>query len=470
MTFLEFRSLTKVAFLAICIWTTACAMLSCATLSCAAPLQNDIPAVDEPAGAVVRKVLPANFQPSRERGDTEVAKLLDELEFMNSGSDRFSDEWLLVLKSLADWGNEAVPELCDELDSTENDMMLRSVSFVLRGINDPRAVPALIRAIPKTLHPPGSDMGLNVKDKRLEKFAHKVDLSRNKVAGEYDFGRPVRELHETLQYLTKHKMDDEQLFGVFKEGTEQQQAMKLQLFQRHSLKWAAWWEANAGQFNVPPEYHVVDLPDYAAVLTVPAVQVDWHYQVTGMHANYMLQSALEPGARTVFIDFDTGRTSDLPERWHAQRDNLPFDEIELWAAEEGFDMVGIRIPTGVAEEQVYVLQSLGMKVWQVDDKRWKTQPSKITLAELLNEGQEVDKYLIRKTDNASDPFGKASYLAITREGTPIMLYVGIQVLDDSLKPGGFIGDDDRELDPVAFHKGRRFAFSVFESAGAEGND
>lgn len=36
--------------------------------------------------------------------------------------------------------------------------------------------------------------------------------------------------------------------------------------------------------------------------------------------------------------------------------------------------------------------------------------------------------------------------------------LGIEVSDDSLKPGGLLNGDD-ELDPVAFYKGRRFAFT-----------
>ncbi len=60
------------------------------------------------------------------------------------------------------------------------------------------------------------------------------------------------------------------------------------------------------------------------------------------------------------------------------------------------------------------------------------------------------------------PFGDhlatASFLVITREGTPGLIYLGVEVNDDSLRPGK-ISNGDHELDPVAFYKGRRFAYT-----------
>jgi hypothetical protein len=39
--------------------------------------------------------------------------------------------------------------------------------------------------------------------------------------------------------------------------------------------------------------------------------------------------------------------------------------------------------------------------------------------------------------------------------------VGVEVFDDTLKPGG-ISKGDNELNPVAFNKGRRFGWREFE--------
>jgi hypothetical protein len=66
-----------------------------------------------------------------------------------------SDQWAGAVRELIEIGKPAVPELVAELDRTDHDAELRALGFVLRGIGDVRAVPALIRAIPRTLRPGG---------------------------------------------------------------------------------------------------------------------------------------------------------------------------------------------------------------------------------------------------------------------------------------------------------------------------
>ena len=65
------------------------------------------------------------------------------------------------------------------------------------------------------------------------------------------------------------------------------------------------------------------------------------------------------------------------------------------------------------------------------------------------------------SDNRHHPKATATFFYITREGTPGLLFVGIEVKDDSLKPGGVRQGDD-EPSPIAVYKGRRFAYSEFE--------
>ena len=105
--------------------------------------------------------------PKRQRRDTPTGKLLDKLESQDSRPAAFEDPWLRTLKEITDLGPSAVPELIEELDATSDDMMMRGMAFTLRALGDKRAVPALIRAIPKTLVRPGSDMGLQAEDDEL---------------------------------------------------------------------------------------------------------------------------------------------------------------------------------------------------------------------------------------------------------------------------------------------------------------
>ena len=62
-----------------------------------------------------------------------------------------SKGWATAARRLTEIGKPAVPPLIEELDRTTADRPLRSLGFTLRAIGDPRAVPALIRAIPRTL-------------------------------------------------------------------------------------------------------------------------------------------------------------------------------------------------------------------------------------------------------------------------------------------------------------------------------
>src|SRR5262249_34027941 len=81
------------------------------------------------------------------------------------------------MKEVADIGKPAVPALAAALDRTSRDTSMRLLGFTLRAIGDPRAVPALIRALPKTLLPPGSDCGMSVPDAELLHFMQANDIN-----------------------------------------------------------------------------------------------------------------------------------------------------------------------------------------------------------------------------------------------------------------------------------------------------
>src|ERR1700740_406739 len=110
------------------------------------------------------------------------------------------------MRELVAMGRAAVPQLCAELDRTTENAMLRRLGFALRAIGDARAVPALIRALPKTLLPSCRDYGLIVGDKVLTEFMQTHHLSKGKGGTYFDLGRPVREVVGTLHGLTKQNL------------------------------------------------------------------------------------------------------------------------------------------------------------------------------------------------------------------------------------------------------------------------
>ena len=404
---------------------------------------------------------PAKLAP-RQRADTPTGRLLNKLEEQNAGPERFKDSWLRTLKETVDLGSAAVPELAEELDATDNGMMMRCLGFSLRAIGDKRAVPALIRAIPKTLIPPGSDMGLRAEDAELAKFAQQHELNEKHESKDYDFGRPVREIFGALQRLTGQHMDEEELYHAFLDGTTAQKRMKRDLFNRTAKKWADWWERNASDFVKDSAYTRVNLTKMPVDAVEPA-RAETHYKTVGGGSNWVLESVFDPKPHLSFYDLDTGRAAELPEKWRDPKTvQSHLDEILAWAANEGFDLMGVEYvaPDG---ERTYALRAIGLRAWELGRDRWKMDSEDIMLETLQKEGTPVEGLLLHRDidTKAIDPKAIATFFYITREGTPGLLFVGIEVKDDSLKAGGF-SRGDNELDPIAFQKGRRFGYREFE--------
>jgi beta-lactamase regulating signal transducer with metallopeptidase domain/5-hydroxyisourate hydrolase-like protein (transthyretin family) len=400
--------------------------------------------------------------PTRKRADTPTGRLLDKLEEQNASPEHYNDPWLRTLKQIVELGQAAVPELIDELDATDSERMIRCLGFTLRAIGDKRAVPALIRAIPKTLVPADSDMGLEADDAELAKFAQQHDIDQEHKGHRYEFGRPVLEVFRALERLTGQNMGEDELFNSFLDGTTAQKGIKGELFYRMARKWGDWWERHASDFTKDPAYGHVNLAKISAVVVMP-LPAGAQYKTTGGGSNWILESIFDAKLRRSFYDLDTGRTAALPEKWRDPKTiESHLDEIVAWAASEGFDLMGTEYvaPDG---KRYYALQGIGLRAWELGPAWWKKEPKAITLETLQAEGTPVEGLLLHrdKQTKAIDAKATAPFFYITREGTPGLLFVGIEVKDDSQKRGITI-QGDYELNPTAFCKGRRFAFKEFE--------
>ncbi|MCA9187700.1 MAG: hypothetical protein KDA99_18855, partial [Planctomycetales bacterium] len=137
--------------------------------------------------------------------DKQVSELLTKLELLQQTDQSGEDEWARTIRDLIKLGPDAVPSLSQALRDTpyENRRMLRSIPFVLRGIGDARAVPALIESLIKCYGQDGSDMGYNTADPELLAFMrnHDDDLTDLDPNG-YNWGRPINEVRTALQVLT----------------------------------------------------------------------------------------------------------------------------------------------------------------------------------------------------------------------------------------------------------------------------
>jgi hypothetical protein len=393
-----------------------------------------------------------------------LAELLELLKEQNKGPDRFKDAWCITLMEIIEIGPVGAPQLIAELDATNDDMMLRCMGFTLRAIGDKRAVPALIRAIPKTLRKPGSDMGLRSGDETIAAFMQMHDMDEHKEKLEFGFKRPVREIIGALQKLTGQSFEDDQIYSVFLDGTVRQRRMRHELYYRQAQKWADWWEANSASLVDEP-YRKVNLPKLEEKPEPNLAKNNLqHYKTDSGGSNWILEPFSSAKAETVFYDFDTGRRSGLPKKWKSEKYlEAKFAEIEKWATDEGFDLMGAEYLSPTTGKSHFALRPLRLEVWELGKARWKMHSEDITFEELVAEGKSVSNWLLHRDQEQGRfaPEEIATFLFRTKDGTPGLVFVGIEVHDDSLQPGG-ISDGDNELRPIAFRKGRRFGFKFFE--------
>ena len=425
--------------------------------------------VRDPVQAVPQVQALKEDQPNPTHRQTEVRKLLNRLNELRDK--RGDDDWAGILRDLIQVGPEAVPELIGEMDATNNESMLRCLAFVVRGIGDKRAIPALIRSFPKTCVPGCSDYGLMGKDPELNAFMRKHDVSDTKSGAGYSFGRAVNEFRVTLQRWTGAKHGEDEIVHVFLEGSPRQQFLQRALYHRCAERWGKWWEAHWRELVADANYARVNL---APLVEEPHVIIGFPHgpgtKVDGRHSGHILESALDPNAKQVFLDLDTGRVSGLPKYLRAaegQPERL--DDILAWAAREGFDLMGTEYTPPSGGEAHYVLRGLGLATWRIETNRWNTLESELRDNQPLNMGTQTDGLLARFDAARGQyvPEETAAFLFRTREGGYGAIFVGVEVHDDSVKAGVSLPLND-ELSPTGFYKGRRFGYSLISGPGTRG--
>ncbi|HVC93840.1 MAG TPA: M56 family metallopeptidase, partial [Pirellulales bacterium] len=411
-------------------------------------------------------------QPIPRRRDTVVGKLLDQLDELRPNGGQ--DEWAQVLRDLIEIGPEAVPELIDEMDATNDEYMLRCLGFVVRGIGDERVIPALIRALPKTCEAGKSDMGYIAKDPELLSFMQKHEMSHLNTAlrnTHYSIGRPVNELRVALQKLSGTKHGEDEIVHVILEGTPRQRFLQRSLYQRCAERWAAWWEMHWKEHTDDERYAHVNL---APLADEPNSAEGFPHgpqaRIKVRHSNHILESVRDPKARWVFHDFDTGRISELPADLRvAERGFERLDDILAWASREGFDVMGTEYTPPGSETSHYVLRGLGLTAWQIETDRWNSLETEVRSSKPLKMGTRTDGLLAR-FDAANGQYvadETATFLFQTREGGYGAIFVEVEVHDDRFKPEKPASDDDN-VSPIS--KGRRFAYTLINGIAANGTD
>lgn len=379
------------------------------------------------------------------------AQILIEFRKLNHTVDE-TELWCLLVYELWTIGRDAVPQLCDELDRTTEERMLRRLGFALRTIDDPRAVPALIRALPKSLLPSSSDYGLIVGDNELTEFMQANDLKPGVGGTHFDLGRPVREIIGALHKLTGHDLEDAELSSMALSEDPRRQVLQRRIYLRQARRWEAWWATHWKENTQDPAYkdvhlNVVDepLPPVKALGKTARLEDEW--------IGVVLSPASEAGEHAWnAYDLDTGCRPTWPATIPRDESARHAKPLADWAAQAGVDLICTtqRSPDGT---ETYVLRAIGMKVREISPRDSRNL-DRLIAAGKLPEGRPVDELLMHYDPQSRQlvPDANGAFLYITREGSMGVIETTDRVTRIA-EPNGFaVG----ATPGVGFHKGVRF--------------
>lgn len=329
-----------------------------------------------------------------------------------------TESWCMFMQDLVRIGRDAVPRLCVELDGTESDRMLRRLGFALRAIGDPRAVPALIRAIPRTLLPSSSDYGLLVEDGDLTHFMLQNDLDPENGSRMFGLGRPVREIVGAIEKLTHRTMIDERLFGISLSTDPRRQILQRRVFLKHAQVWQEWWDRNSPQFTNEFVYETVGLESIDEELPAPSTQLGPQSRVEGVISGATLSPAIEKGRYVHhFCDLDTGYQPKWPTDFPRDESKLDPHQLDKWADANGVDLMCVKYKAPNGSES-FVLKSFGMKAWEITPRDLRNI-DRLVAAGKLPQGHEMDGLLMHYDEGTKthDPGVNAAFIYITKEGS-----------------------------------------------------
>ncbi len=371
---------------------------------------------------------------------TQVGQLMHELEDLQNSDQTGTLSWERKMRELIQLGPKAVDELIAALDATpgEDRRMLRSIPFLLRGIGDKRAVPALIRAIPRCYGADGSDMGYESEDPEMQKFLDEHDSNIRRERG-YSYGRPVNEIFPTLEQWTGVANDYKQLSFVGEDRqTPRQEYLKKKLFHDNALRWARWWKEHSREYVDDAGLSQIKIAEFAEPDPGP-YQLDRSRPLErcGHKSNMLIQPYYEVNSERIFYDLDTNRWSGLPPKFREyELDELrgALAEIKEWAKDEGFELMGS--DTEDHGQHNFTIDTIYLEAWEMTFTEWHPQ-EKISSQTIIYEGEPTEGVLAHY--DASRPaydFGEtAAFFYITNEGSTGILYLGGEATDADAYPG-----------------------------------
>jgi beta-lactamase regulating signal transducer with metallopeptidase domain len=346
--------------------------------------------------------------------------------------------WASVIRELIEIGKPAVPKLTAELDRTEKDKMLRDLGFVLRGIGDPHAAPALIRAIPRMANPSGSDDGFSIDgDPKLGQFMREHDSQNRGRPGQsaagsvgFFYGRPIYEIMPALEKLVGGIGGWREFRFVFVETGSARVRFQRRLFLELAERWADWWSKNWPKYVKNKEEAQLD--QTAKVLEVYSRSLSAALRQPGRSGfpcgpSVVLEGGSQDGwtpsfdehPADAFRDLDTGRLPNPPpDLVKTSSGHEPSKQLLAWAEGEGVNLVTVKIKASDGK-WYYAFRPLGMKVWRIENSRFANLEKELHESRQLllpAPWQGLLAPIDEKTGLYDDKL-TASFLFITKEGT-----------------------------------------------------
>ena len=375
----------------------------------------DFPVTPQPTTAEKMAKAQKIFNALPKETDARVAGIIEEFRKLNHTVHE-CETWCLLMKELVEIGDPAVPAICKEFEATDQQRMMRRLAFALRAIGDPKAVPTLIRVLPKTLQPPSSDYGLNVESVDLDRFMR----THSGEGGGFSFGRPVRELTFALEKLTGHKRAYDYM-TVSKSKDLRALAKQEKLYYDTARGWADWWEANWKSSGVDKEYSKVNLPplvprelgDYPKGLEITENAQLAH----GGNGLILTPVGDADTSAAFFLDLDMGK---IFLKW--PKEKLPtldaseqvVKQASEWAAANGADLLCTTLEEGTKN---YALLGVNMQLWEIDSLDAKNIEEFLKKGE-LPKGKPMKQPLLlplgQGPDAAATKIG-SSFLYVTRD-------------------------------------------------------
>jgi hypothetical protein len=412
----------------------------------------------------------------RRINDTPINSVSDAIEILTEGPKTDPTKvWARAIKYLVDHREEALPALIKQLDAERRDHPISKLTFALRAIGDHRAVPALIRALPRTLLPGRSDYGLTLDDWELCRFMQQHDQSgKVRDGGNYfDYGRAFREVISALHRLTGQDFGEMQLNWVRLADTESQRRQQRKQFHKFAHRWADWWERNWESMVKDPKYARVNLPplpgESPLLVGRRRPPVGQRIKLIGQNAGGIVAS-VDESTSDCFVDLDTDRQAGWPKSL-PQLGKIGLDSPELlaWAREEGFDLVGVSHTPEGESTPLYCLKPIDMYVWKITEQEHRTLKQAMAGKTPYPLTQPVNLMIPRRKipQPYDSKYSGDAFLFVTREGTAGLVRITAQVTDTIV--GLRVASGDSQFLPIGFYRGAKINFGTMtEPSGAVG--